>query len=193
MTARFHRIGVLSDTHFAGSGIRWSFLRDLRDGLFAGVDMIFHAGDITDPDVLSGFHPIPVVGVRGNMDSPEVNLPQKRVLTLGSGKKVGLMHGWGPSAGLAGRILREFREERLDCLVFGHSHSPLCRRMDGILLFNPGSATMGRGSFGETVGLLEIGSEIHGKILKQDGIVIMETTHQEQEPGSISRHSKPTE
>jgi len=169
MATRVVKIGVLSDTHIAKAGNRWDFLGNLRDKWFKDADMVLHAGDFTDPDVLTAFHPIPVVGVRGNMDPLEIDLPLKKIIALNGGKRIGLIHGWGHPRGLCERVLREWEGESLDCLVFGHSHVPVCFEKNGLLLFNPGSATMGRGGLGATIGLLEICDRISGKILPLDG------------------------
>ena len=71
-----------------------------------------------------------------------------------------------PAEGLAERVRREFAGTPLDCLVFGHSHVPLCQWHDGLLLFNPGSATDRRGMPYESVGLLEVeDGKVHGRII----------------------------
>ena len=159
------RIGVLSDTHLADSGESLAFLRDLAGRQFAGVDMILHAGDIVAPGMLAAFSPCPVYGVRGNMDPPAADLPHKRVLAV-AGIRIGLIHGWGPPDGLIERVRGEFHDTPVDCLVFGHSHAPLCRREGSLLLFNPGSATDRRGVPYESVGLLEVrDGVIEGRIV----------------------------
>jgi len=162
------RIGVLSDTHLADNPEARSRLRDIAAGPFAAVDLILHAGDIVAPGVLSAFAPSPVYAVRGNMDPASPELPHKRVLPV-AGLWIGLIHGWGPPAGLIERIRGEFVGRALDCLVFGHSHEPVCRRESGLLLFNPGSATDRRGMPSTSVGLLDIESGmIHGRIIMLD-------------------------
>ncbi|TLM69293.1 MAG: metallophosphoesterase [Deltaproteobacteria bacterium] len=159
------RIGVISDTHLPASGEALAFLADLAASRFQGVDMILHAGDIVAPDVLAAFAPVPVYGVRGNMDPAAPGLPHKRIVRV-AGVRIGLIHGWGARQGLIQRIRGEFRDEALDCLVFGHSHEPLCQREGNLLLFNPGSATDPRGLPHASVGLLEIANgSIDGRII----------------------------
>ena len=159
------RIGVISDTHLPDTGEARALLRDIAVQHFSGVELILHAGDIVVPDVLSAFAPCAVYGVRGNMDPAAPGIPHKRVISV-AGLRIGLIHGWGAPAGLAGRILGEFAGTPLDCLVFGHSHVPESRRAGGLLLFNPGSATACRGLPQASVGLLEIDNgAIRGKIL----------------------------
>jgi putative phosphoesterase len=127
--------------------------------------MILHAGDIVEPAVLAAFAPCPVFAVRGNMDAAAPELPHRRVMQVG-GVNIGLIHGWGAHEGLAERVRREFADTPLGCLIFGHSHEPVCRHEGGLLLFNPGSATDRRGMPYESVGLLEVeNGMISGRII----------------------------
>ena len=162
-----HKLGVLSDTHLPASGEALAFLTDLDEGPFAGVDMILHAGDLVDPEILHAFTHCPVLAVRGNMDPDGPGVPLKRVIEVGAAR-IGLMHGWGASYDLEDRLLKEFHGANLDVLVYGHSHRPVCHRRDGILLFNPGSATDRRNMPYHSVGILEIGEDITGNIIRLD-------------------------
>ncbi|MCF8032711.1 MAG: metallophosphoesterase [Desulfarculaceae bacterium] len=155
------RVGVISDTHLSSYDPE---LARRTAEVFDGVEMILHAGDITDLTVLDALEAPQVIAVAGNMDGPPVraNLPVKRTVKVG-GFKIGLIHGWGSPMGLPGRVLGEF--EGVDAVVFGHSHRPTNLIKQGILLFNPGSYAKGfRGS--GTVGILELGQEITGRVLK---------------------------
>lgn len=159
------RIGVLSDTHLPDSAAASIFLQELAARHFADVELILHAGDIVAPGVLAALAPCPVYGVRGNMDPPTPGFPHRRVIEV-DGLRIGLIHGWGSPAGLVGRIRGEFAATPLDCLVFGHSHAPMCCRENGLLLFNPGSATDRRSMSRCSVGLLEVADgRIHGRII----------------------------
>ena len=127
--------------------------------------MILHAGDIIDPGLLSVFAPVPVHAVRGNMDPATADTPPLRVISV-AGVHIGLIHGWGAPDGIVARISREFAGIALDCLVFGHTHEPCCRRQNGLLLFNPGSATDRRRMPYESVGILEIeDGRVKGRII----------------------------
>ena len=159
------RIGVLADTHLADTGAAYAFLQDLIERQFAAVDLILHAGDIVAPGLLTALSPCPVLAVRGNMDPAAPDLPLKRVVEV-AGVRIGLIHGWGPPAGLTQRVRRDFADLLVDCLVFGHSHVPMCQRQGGLLLFNPGSATDRRGQPNCSVGLLEVqDGAIRGRII----------------------------
>jgi putative phosphoesterase len=161
------RIGVISDTHISEAGQGLRFMESLRTRIFPAADMILHAGDIVEPDILCAFSDIPVHAVRGNMDSPLSGLPIKRTLRIG-GFRIGLIHGWGAPAGLEQRLIREFADEPLDCLVYGHSHMPVCHRREGVLFFNPGSPTRNRQPPWPSVGILELSTAIDGRIIPLD-------------------------
>ncbi|MBI4767868.1 MAG: metallophosphoesterase family protein [Deltaproteobacteria bacterium] len=157
------KIGVLSDTHL--TRVTPTF-KQLVKTYFKDVDLIFHAGDMVGLPVYEFLQSLAVEAVRGNMDEGNLKaiLPDKKTLSCG-GKKIGLIHGWGAAQGLEGRLVPEF--DRIDCLVYGHSHNPANHWVDGVLHFNPGSAS-GIGFFGKpTIGFLHINdSEIKGEILE---------------------------
>lgn len=159
--------GVISDTHIQDVWDAQAFFAGLMEGCFRDVDLVIHAGDLVDVAVLDAFGQKPVYGVRGNMDPPVAGVPLRRVLEIGPWR-VGLIHGWGPPHGLPDRVLGEFRDESLDCLIFGHSHQPLCLRHNGILLFNPGSAGDRRSAPFHSVGILAFDDSIEGRIINID-------------------------
>jgi len=161
------RIAVLSDTHLADSGDAHAFLQDLIENVLAPVDMILHAGDLVAPELLSAFDGYPIHAVRGNMDPAVPGVPIKKIIVVGD-FTIGMIHGWGAPDGIEERAYEEFSSVSIDCLVYGHSHRPACHRRDGILFFNPGSATDRRGTAYHSVGLLEIGRDIEGTIIRLD-------------------------
>ncbi len=130
------RVAIISDTHIpkAAPGLPQELVEALR-----GSDLILHAGDLVDMTVLDELRSLaPVAAVSGNMDTPEISavLPEKRVLEV-EGKIIGLIHGWGPPAGIEMRVLSRFSS--VDVVVFGHTHSPLLEWIKGVLLLNPGT------------------------------------------------------
>jgi putative phosphoesterase len=161
------RVGVISDTHLSDSVDAQEFLRDLVERVLAPVDMLLHVGDLVAPTLLDVFSEYPIHAVRGNMDPVVPGVSLKKVLTV-RGFTIGMMHGWGAPAGLEERVHAEFLPINLNCLVYGHSHRPVCHRRGGILFFNPGSATDRRRMAYHSVGLLEIGKDIRGTIIKLD-------------------------
>jgi hypothetical protein len=155
------KIGVLSDTHLH------HLTRDFRymlDQFLGDVDLIFHAGDFVCADIVEFLSRKNFHGVYGNMDPIEIKkvLPEKKVIQLGP-YSVGLIHGDGPSRGLEERIHAEFQD--VDAIVYGHSHRAANHVKDGILLFNPGTATGFSFSKDHSVGILEIGETIRGEII----------------------------
>jgi hypothetical protein len=66
--------------------------------------------------------------------------PVKQVLDI-LGHRVGLMHGAGAPFNLLTLLKEAFKEDECDLIIFGHSHKPMNEKIDGILFFNPGSAT----------------------------------------------------
>lgn len=132
------KIGVLSDTHIPIASN--DLPKEVYDGL-VGVEMILHAGDLVDLQVLDNLSRIaPTRAVSGNMDNSAVcsKLPNKDIIKIGE-LSVGLIHGWGPPFGLIELVKRQFKG--VEVIVFGHSHHPLIQEKDGILFFNPGSPT----------------------------------------------------
>jgi len=161
------RVGVLSDTHIQSLDAGLVLAEQLLSGPFADVEVILHAGDQVHPDLSSCFYPLPWYGVCGNMDKPQTTLPIQRIVEL-SGFRIGMVHGWGLSDGLEKRVLNSFSAADIDVLVFGHSHRPICQKVGSIVLFNPGSPTDRRSAPHHTVGLLSLGDEAAGQIIRID-------------------------
>ncbi len=155
------KIGVLSDTHiscFDGN------LKTILDEHFSDVDLIFHAGDLVDLSVLELFGDKEVRAVCGNMDNQRVRqeLPEQRLMEI-NGFKIGLIHGWGSQEGIERKLAD--RLGKLDCIIFGHTHYPVNKIIDGIYFFNPGSAVDKRFAKNRSIGILEIGKYITGRII----------------------------
>ncbi|MCA1959908.1 MAG: metallophosphatase family protein [Desulfomonile sp.] len=152
------KIGVMSDTHLR---LPDPTLEYIMDELLAGMDMILHAGDIVTLAVLEYLRDRGVIAVSGNMDEFNVtgHLPHVREINAGD-KRIGLIHGWGAREGLERRIIERFSVPPPDVIVYGHSHVPFWGKVDGVWMFNPGSATA-RGYRGAgTVGVIDIAGDI---------------------------------
>lgn len=156
------KIGVISDTHLKNCDDR---LRRIVDTYFKDVELVIHAGDLVSLEVLDAFAGKEVRAVSGNMDNEDARraLPERIVIEVG-GFKVGLTHGWGQPFGLEDKLRKKFDE--IDCLVFGHTHRPCNKVKDGVLYFNPGSATDRLFAKLNTVGILEIGDGVKGEIIE---------------------------
>jgi len=156
------KIGVLSDTHLREPTPEF---KRMVEGYFKEVEKILHAGDFVDwsiAEYLSGQKEL--IAVCGNMDPYEIRraFPQKRIIELG-GFKIGLIHGGGAPLGIESRIRREF--EKVDAIVYGHTHTPANHQSREIFFFNPGSPTH---SFWHraTIGILNIKDKIEGEIIR---------------------------
>jgi putative phosphoesterase len=155
------KIGVLSDTHLKRFP---AHLIETIEHHFKDADMILHAGDVVESNILDYFADKDVRAVAGNMDSwqlKECN-PLKMVIPI-EGFKVGLIHGWGSPVAIEERIRREF--DSIDVLVYGHTHNPSSHIRDGVLFFNPGSPTCKRFAAHNTIGILEVGENITPHII----------------------------
>jgi putative phosphoesterase len=150
-----HRIGVISDTHIP----HFKQLPVLIWELFTGVELIIHAGDLSVLRVIAEMETIaPVVAVQGNIEEDEVvrKLPIKREIVVGH-CRIGIVHILGDAHNRERIARQEF--PNVQCVVFGHSHIPLNEEHDGLLLFNPGSATDRRRQPRCSVGLLYVDDE----------------------------------
>jgi uncharacterized protein len=155
------KIGVISDTHLTGYDER---LKKVLDEHFGDVDIVIHAGDLVDLRVLDMFAGKEVKAVCGNMDyhSVKEKLPEQLLFTM-RGFKFGVMHGWGAPGGVEEKILA--KTGSLDCIVYGHTHTPICHKNAGVLFFNPGSPTDKRFAAHRSIGILEIDKEVSGRII----------------------------
>ncbi|MBW4083500.1 metallophosphoesterase [Paenibacillus sp. S150] len=151
------KVGVVSDTHLSSSA------RGLPSVLmeeFGKADIILHLGDWVSMEIYDLLAQLaPVEGIAGNNDGAEIirRLGERKIITL-EGVRIGMIHGHAPYSrrGTDGNALLAFEGEEVDCILFGHSHQPLLRKEDGILLFNPGSPTDKRREKQYSFGLLDI-------------------------------------
>jgi uncharacterized protein len=148
------RIGILSDTHLTKVD---EVFKEFIKQHFTGVDAIIHAGDMVDASVAKFLSTWEFIAVSGNMDGTAVRdeFPTKRIEEI-SGKRIGIIHGWGHPGGITERIIDEFRNDEVDCIVFGHTHAPYNEIVNGILMFNPGAPLDKRFSKNNTIGYLNI-------------------------------------
>lgn len=140
------KLGVISDTH--------KLLRPEAVSFLQGVDLIVHAGDIGEPDVIEQLETIaPVKAVRGNVDRGEwaLKYPLEEVMEW-NGKYLYVLH-----------ILEEMTMDPIaagfDIVIYGHTHQPKIEEKDGIIYFNPGSAGPKRFKLPITIGAIEFGPE----------------------------------
>jgi putative phosphoesterase len=127
MPAREIIVGIVSDTH--------GLLRREAIAALRGSDLIIHAGDVGNPDVikeLSGIAPTHVV--RGNIDTGSwaARLPMTELVDVG-GRRFHVLHQLS-------QLELDPADAGFAAVVFGHSHQPLIEMRAGVLFLNPGSA-----------------------------------------------------
>lgn len=153
-------LGVVSDTHLYRKPVPAELLRALE-----GVDMILHAGDLVEMAVLAALESLaPTHAVHGNMDLGDARkaLPAKRIVEVGA-HRLGLIHGSGAPDGIIHRLRPEFEE--VEVIVFGHTHRPFNSEEEGVLFFNPGSPTDKMFAPFRSLGVLELGERVRGRIV----------------------------
>ena len=131
------RILLLSDSH----GYRGKLGNVLMKAESAGpFDAMVHLGDgyMDMKEYEAHLPPLYITpgncdGDRGTVFLPEVD-GQKVLITHG--------HAFHVKMGLHALIARA-RQEEACVACFGHTHRPLCREEDGVLLINPGSVMDG--------------------------------------------------
>jgi hypothetical protein len=120
-------IGLISDTH--------GLLRDQALEALRGSELIIHAGDVGQPEILTQLRQLaPVIAVKGNIDKGAwaSELPATAMVEA------------GPATIF---VLHDIQELDLDAaaagiqvVVSGHSHQPSSTEKSGVLYINPGSA-----------------------------------------------------
>ncbi len=107
------------------------------------VDLIIHAGDVVgDAEDLQAAYPSIVVAyVKGNNDWWDNSVPEDRFFEC-DGVKIFLTHGhnYGVKYSLAKLVQKGIKMGANIC-IFGHTHSAFNEQINGISLFNPGSAS----------------------------------------------------
>ena len=141
-----YRVGIISDTH--------GHLPQSASHIFKDVDLIVHAGDIGDPDIIAALQKFaPTRAVRGNMDMGlwARQLPRKETINVGS-KTLCVIHDV---------YHLDINTKAHDChvVIFGHTHKPQVEKREGILYVNPGSAVHPRYSYPPSAAILEINDD----------------------------------
>jgi uncharacterized protein len=136
-------VGVISDTH--------GLVRPEAAEALRGSELILHAGDVGDAEVLEQLRAIaPAIAVRGNIDTGAwaKALPATEVV------EVGELHLY---------VLHELPGLDLDpkaagfaAVISGHTHRPSAEIREGVLYLNPGSAGPRRFTLPVTVARLEV-------------------------------------
>jgi putative phosphoesterase len=148
-----YRIGIISDTH--------GLLRPEAFNALEGADLIIHAGDIGDLQIIDKLAAIaPVVAVRGNTDNEirSYNLKKTEVADLGV-HIIYILHD-------VSRLDIDPSAAHIQVVIHGHSHRPAIQKHDGVLYINPGSAGPRRPKLPVTVAVLNItGKKLNAVII----------------------------
>ena len=138
------RIGLISDTHGL---VRPEALKALE-----GVELIVHAGDIGQPEVLDRLQAIaPLAAIKGNNDTAPWARRIPEILDLHvKDRTLRVIHNVRDSES-------NLRAAGIDVVISGHSHKPSVQTRDSVLFVNPGSAGPRRFKLPVTVGLLLLG------------------------------------
>jgi uncharacterized protein len=134
--ARPVRIGVISDSH--------GYLDPAVAGIFSGVALIVHAGDIGDPAVLVALQQVaPVTAVSGNLEPAELlaSLPREAAGEVAGVRFVVAHKRKRLFKRLAGGKVPAGLEDVPALVVYGHDHVPSASWIEGTLFLNPGTAS----------------------------------------------------
>lgn len=170
--AATRRVGLIADTHMPQ---RWPDLPPRVRAILSGVDLILHAGDVGQLWVLDRLGECaPVVAVHGNDETEEAAaaLPYEQAVAV-AGVRVLLCHSHRPDPAAEAasrqadawepklrRRAQQARRHGASVYVFGHTHVPMARRFDGVLLVNPGAIASANAVTRQTVqsvAVLEVG------------------------------------
>ncbi len=103
-------------------------------------DEVFYLGDgLADLDLLRVENPaLPITAVAGNCDRMG-SAPWESTVER-AGKRFFLTHGhtYSVKSGPGG-LIAEAKRQGVDATLFGHTHQPLCEKVNGLWLLNPGS------------------------------------------------------
>lgn len=133
------KLFVISDTH-GKIEKAIEIYKALRD-----VDFIVHLGDnAIDAHRLKTQLGVEVIGVKGNMDGAYSEVEYK-ILETEYGK-IFITHGHMENVKFSLEKLL-YKTDALDCraALFGHTHIPVVKEVEGIHLINPGSLTLPAG------------------------------------------------
>lgn len=154
------KIGIVSDTHISKDIYK---IDELIKKYLKDVDMIIHAGDFKNPKVIELIkNRKKFTGVWGNNDGTAVRemIKEKEILKV-NGYKIGICHGHNEVEGKTtmDKAYNLFKEDKVDVIIFGHSHIPIIKTVNKTLMLNPGSATSKRKERWYSVIVLELEKE----------------------------------
>jgi len=142
------KIGLISDTH--------DKLPPEIHKVFAGVDLIIHAGDICKEDIITELKTIaPVKAVYGNMDRfPQVSSLNRIDFLKVNELTICITHIVSSPKSIAYELFK--MNKKADVVVFGHTHQIQQTLFNKILFVNPGSPSQPRDGRGPSAAILKI-------------------------------------
>ena len=167
MSSKITRIGVISDTHS-------HHFKDIPSTLLNSLktfDLIIHLGDFVSLDLVDYLKSLNnFCGIAGNHDPQTVKalLPRADVIEV-NGKRLGLLHGYWFPLFCQHRSLARFKKEKVDAILYGHTHIIRNEMVNNTLFFNPGSASGLWPAPWKTYGILNVGESITGEIVSMAG------------------------
>jgi len=129
------KIGLISDTH--------GYLNPRVIEIFSDVEVILHAGDVGNTDVLQALCSIaPVEAVYGNVDDRNLRsiLPPQLSIDI-EAIPIFIVHDIGTHSFFLKSNLFKRIEPKPAMVIYGHTHVPSWLEHEGILFVNPGSAS----------------------------------------------------
>ncbi|MGL5348161.1 MAG: metallophosphoesterase family protein [Peptostreptococcaceae bacterium] len=119
-------IGIISDTHGL---LRDEVIKQLYD-----CNLIIHCGDIGKLDVIERLKQISTVEfIRGNIDKTiDINIAPKNKIIEIMNKRIYIVHN-------INELDIDLKSERIDIVMYGHSHKSYIGIDDDIMYINPGS------------------------------------------------------
>lgn len=157
------RAGVLADTHLIRPD---SLFKKQVQQCFHTCDVIIHAGDLTNLSVLEAFQGKPIYAVHGNMCDGNTQRchPEQLLFTLNR-FTIALTHGARLGEDIESSLWNLFPEA--DCMIYGHTHRPVCHYQGKVLFLNPGSfQTTSRYGAPGTFAILEAGDELQARLFE---------------------------
>ena len=136
-------IGVISDTH--------GRLPPASLKVFAHTDLIIHAGDIGDEQILESLAKIaPTIAVSGNMDAGKWarRLPPTKTIRIGQ-RQLYVLHD-------VFQLDIDLDANNYQVVIHGHTHRPQVEKQQQVLFLNPGSAVHPKYGYPPSVALLKI-------------------------------------
>lgn len=111
----------------------------------APIDLLIHLGDIEcEAEYIRSIAPCPLEIVAGNNDFINFDIPREKILKIGR-YKVMITHGHRYDVYYNTSTIREIAmENKIDIVMFGHTHVPMITFQDNIWLINPGSISLPR-------------------------------------------------